>query len=78
MLYQIYYLQLIQNFILFTCFNQYNLQLYNIEGYISFQTTYIDKYGAGVVLYIDSKLLQQLIIYHIVTHLLIVSQLRYH
>ena len=38
-----------------TWFNQYNLQLYNIEGYISFHTTRIDKHGGGVVLYINSK-----------------------
>ena len=32
----------------------YNLHLYNIEGYISFHTTRIDKYGGGIVLYINS------------------------
>ena len=38
-----------------TWFNQYNLQLYNIEGYISFHTTRLDTYDGGVVLYINSK-----------------------
>ena len=38
-----------------TCFNQYNLTLYNIECYISLHTTRIDKHGGDVVLYINSN-----------------------